>query len=122
MIQMTYREFVRHVRRAFGQLPANVRDLLENVDIVVEEWPGPDETALVGRYDTLFGLYQGLPLTERDGIGPLLPDRIVLYRQPILRACETREDAVREIRITLWHEIGHYLGMDEAHLDRLGYG
>ena len=122
MIQMTYREFVRHVRRAYAQLPSNVRRRLENVDIVVEEWPGPEEEALVGRYDTLFGLYQGLPLTERDGIGPLLPDRIVIYRQPILRACETRDDAVNEIRVTLWHEVGHYLGMDEAHLDRLGYG
>ena len=119
---MTYREFVRQVRRAYAQLPANVRRRLENVDIVVEEWPGPDETDMVGRYDTLFGLYQGLPLTERDGIGPLLPDRIVIYRQPILRACETRADAAREIRVTLWHEIGHYLGMSEADLHRLGYG
>ena len=122
MIQMTYREFVRHVRRAYGQLPAGVRRRLDNVDVVVEEWPSEDEAALVGRYDALFGLYQGLPLTERDGIGPLLPDRIVIYRQPILRACETREDAIHEIRVTLWHEVGHYLGMDEEHLHRLGYG
>ena len=122
MIPMTNREFVRHVRRAYSQLPAGVRGRLENVDIVVEEWPSEDEAELVGQYDTLFGLYQGLPLTERDGIGPLLPDRIVIYRQPILRACETRADAIHEIRVTLWHEVGHYLGMDEAHLDRLGYG
>ncbi len=119
---MTHREFVRHVRRAYGQLPAGVRHRLENVDIVVEEWPSEEDAELVGRYDALFGLYHGLPLTERDGIGPLLPDRIVIYRQPILRACETRADAIHEIRVTLWHEVGHYLGMDEAHLDRLGYG
>ena len=119
---MTYREFVRHVRRAYAQLPVGVRRRLENVDVVVEEWPSEDEAALVGRYDTLFGLYQGLPLTERDGIGPLLPDRIVIYRQPILRASETRSEAINEIRITLWHEVGHYLGMDEEHLHRLGYG
>ena len=122
MTPMTHREFVRHVRRAYGQLPAGVRHRLENVDIVVEEWPSEEDAELVGRYDALFGLYHGLPLTERDGIGPLLPDRIVIYRQPILRACENRADAIHEIRVTLWHEVGHYLGMDEAHLDRLGYG
>ena len=119
---MTYREFVRHVRRAYAQLPDNVRRRLENVDIVVEEWPGPDEAALVDEHDTLFGLYTGWPLTEREGIGGPMPDRIAIYRQPILRACETRADAVREIRVTLWHEVGHYLGMSEADLHRLGYG
>ena len=122
MTEMTYREFVRHVRRAYIQLPAGVRSRLDNVDVVVEEWPSEEEAGLVGRYDTLFGLYQGLPLTERDGIGPLLPDRIVIYRQPILRASESRSEAIEEIRVTLWHEVGHYLGMDEEHLHRLGYG
>lgn len=122
MIRMSYREFVRHVRGAYAQLPESVLRRLENVDIVVEEWPGPDEADLLGEHDTLFGLYSGLPLTERDGIGPPLPDRIVIYRRPILRACETRAEAAREIRVTLWHEIGHYLGMNEADLHRLGYG
>ena len=121
-MRMTYREFVRHVRRAYAQLPENVLRRLENVDIVVEEWPGPDEAELLEEHDTLFGLYQGWPLTEREGIGGPLPDRIVIYRQPILRASETRADAAREIRVTLWHEVGHYLGMSEADLHRLGYG
>ena len=104
MIRMTHREFVRLVRRAYSQLPGDLLRRLENVDIVVEEWPGPDEAELLGQNDTLFGLYHGWPLTERDGLGPVLPDRIVIYRQPILRACETRAEATREIRITLWHE------------------
>ena len=119
---MTYREFVRQVRRAYGLLPPEIHRRLENVDIVVEEWPGPDEADLLGENDTLFGLYQGWPLTERDGIGGPLPDRIVIYRQPILRACETRIEAAREIQITLWHEVGHFLGMNEDDLHRLGYG
>ena len=122
MIRMTHREFVRLVRQAYSRLPRDLHRRLENVDIVVEEWPGPDEAGLLGEHDTLFGLYQGWPLTERDGIGPALPDRIVIYRQPILRACETRAEAAREIRITLWHEVGHYLGMTEEDLHRLGYG
>ena len=123
MAEMSYREFVRQVRRAYARLPVGVRRRLENVDIVVEEWPNSEEAELTGGgYDSLFGLYSGWPLTERGGALPLLPDRIVIYRQPILRACATRADAVREIRVTLWHEIGHFLGMSEADLERLGYG
>ena len=119
---MTHREFVRVVRRAYSRVPVAMRRSLENVDIVVEEWPGPDEAALLDEEVGLFGLYTGWPLTEREGVGPSLPDRITIYRQPILRHCDTRAQAEREISITLWHEIGHYLGMSEDDLDRLGYG
>ena len=122
MIDIPNREFVRHVRRAYGQLPAEIVRRLDNVDIVVEEWPGPDEAGLAGEHGALFGMFQGWPLTERQGIGGPLPDRIAIYRQPILRSCETREEAIREIRITLWHEVGHFLGMNEDDLHRLGYG
>ena len=80
MIQMTRGAFERLVLRAYSQLPEGLLRRLENVDIVVEEWPGPDEAELLGEHDTLFGLYQGWPLTERDGIGPALPDRSVIYR------------------------------------------
>ncbi len=122
MIDVGYQEFVRLALRAYRQLPPAVTQALENVDVTVEDWPGPDELALVEDGQTLFGLYQGVPLTDREGGDPVLPDRITLYRQPILEACHTREDVVREIRITLWHEVGHYLGLDEADLHRLGYG
>ena len=119
---MTHRRFVQLVRRAYGQLPPGLLNSLENVDVVVEDWPSGDDEALAGEDGTLFGLYSGLPLTEREGGWPLLPDRIVVYRQPILRHCDSLEEAEREIRITLWHEVGHYLGMNEEDLHRLGYG
>jgi predicted Zn-dependent protease with MMP-like domain len=118
---MPRREFVRLVRQAYRQLPQPVKAALRNVDVVVEEWPGPEERSLAGE-GTLFGLYSGVPLVEREGGGPPLPDRIVLYRQPILRNCATRADVVREIHITLRHEVGHYLGLREDDLHRLGYG
>ena len=122
LVNVSYPEFVRLVRRAYHRLPSNVLDALENVDITVEEWPGPNEEELLEEGGTLLGLYYGVPLTDREGGAPVLPDRITLYRQPILENCETRRDVVREIRITLWHEVGHYLGMDEDDLHRLGYG
>jgi predicted Zn-dependent protease with MMP-like domain len=122
VVNVSYPEFVRLVRRAYRRLPSHVLDSLENVDITVEEWPGPNEAELLEDGGTLFGLYYGVPLTDREGGAPVLPDRITLYRQPILESCQTRRDVVREIRITLWHEVGHYLGMDEDDLHRLGYG
>ena len=122
MIKMTNREFVRLVRQAYGDIPLQVIKTLDNVDVVVEEWPGPEEEDMLGGDGTLFGLYTGVPLTEREGGDSMLPDRIAIYRQPILRNCSSRTEAEREIKITLWHEIGHYLGLSEDALHRLGYG
>ena len=122
MINMTNREFVRLVRQAYREMPDHVIQALDNVDVVVEEWPGPDEEALLGGEGTLFGLYSGVPLTDREGGEPMLPSRIAIYRQPILRSCSSRTEAEHEIKVTLWHEIGHYLGMSEDDLHRLGYG
>ncbi len=122
LVEMSYPEFVRLVRQAYRRLPPQVLAALENVDITVEEWPGPNEAELLEEGGTLFGLFYGVPLTGREGGVPVLPDRITIYRQPILETCPTRADVVREIRITLWHEVGHYLGLDEDGLHRLGYG
>lgn len=122
MIKMTNREFVRLVRQAYGDIPLQVIKTLDNVDVVVEEWPGPEEEDMLGGDGTLFGLYTGVPLTEREGGDSMLPDRIAIYRQPILRNCSSRTEAEREIKITLWHEIGHYLGLSEDALHKLGYG
>jgi predicted Zn-dependent protease with MMP-like domain len=119
---MTNREFVRLVRQAYGEIPADVLNALDNVDVAVEEWPGPDEEDLINGEGSLFGIYSGVPLTEREGGGLMYPDRIIIYRQPILRSCSSRTEAEREIKVTLWHEIGHYLGMSEDDLHRMGYG
>lgn len=122
MIQLSRRDFIELVQRAYQQLPPKVMEALDNVDISVEDRPGPEELELLGEEGTLFGLYTGVPLTERYGAYPVLPDRIILYRQPITRACSSTEEVVREIKVTLWHEVGHYLGLSEENLHRLGYG
>jgi predicted Zn-dependent protease with MMP-like domain len=122
MIHMSRREFIRLVRQAYRQVPPAMREAMHNVDIVVEERPRPEDLDLTGANGTLFGLYTGVPLPEREGGEPPLPDRIVIYRRPILETCPSRAEAVREIRVTLLHEVGHYLGMNEEDLDRLGYG
>ena len=122
MIRLSLREFNRLARREYRQLPLSMRQAIQNLEIAVAEWPGPEELDLLDGEETLFGLYRGVPLPEREGAPPLLPDQITLYRQPILRSCATRAEVEREIRITLWHEVGHYLGLSEEDLHRLGYG
>ena len=82
----------------------------------------PEDFDALSEEATLFGLYTGVPLTERAGYEPALPDRIIVFRRPILESCTTTEEVVQEIRITLWHEVGHFLGLDEDDLHRLGYG
>jgi predicted Zn-dependent protease with MMP-like domain len=122
LIHLSRREFVALVRQAYRRLPPNIQRALDNVDVSVEERPAPEELELLEEEGTLFGLYTGVPLTEREGMGSVLPDRIVIYRQPIMQSCSTAEEVIEEIRITLWHEVGHYLGISEANLHRLGYG
>jgi len=71
--------------------------------------------------DTLFGLYEGVPLTERSFDDVLLPDSITIFRRPLLEWAESEQEVVNEVRITVLHEIGHFFGMDEDRLDELGY-
>ena len=126
---VSQQEFEGLVQQAYWELPESVRDSLDNLDILVEDMPGPeaaDTDDLDGPDDhqhghTLLGLYVGVPLVDRYAADPMMPDRIYIYRLPILDICDTHEEVVREVRTTLLHEIGHYLGLSEHDLDRLGY-
>jgi len=100
--------------RACGQLPLIVQHHLQNVAITVE-----DEAleALSGRGGSPLGLYQGTPLGERGTAYSLvLPDKVTIYRRPLLRACHTRRQLRAEIGLTLLHEIGHHFGMEDNEL------
>ena len=124
-MRVTRKEFRRLVRRAVEDLPPYIQDAMDNVAILVEDEPGPDVLGPAGgdeSHGQLLGLYTGVPLPERDGGTPLLPDTITLFQRPIQSACDSKDDVVREVRTTLVHEVGHYLGMSEDDLERLGYG
>lgn len=125
-MQMRIEDFEQHVLSAYQRLPQWALDALDhgNIDIVVEDWPGPEsEGAFDPHHDdgALLGLYVGVPLIDRYGGDPVLPDCIYIYRRPILEVCDSYDTVVEEIRITLLHEIGHYLGLGEQDLERLGY-
>ncbi|HEV7515885.1 MAG TPA: metallopeptidase family protein [Thermoanaerobaculia bacterium] len=108
-------EFAALVEQALDGLPEEFAELLENVVVVVEEEPDPgDLEALdMDSEDELFGLYQGVPLSERGTSYLALPDRVEIYRGPILRACANRREVIREVRDTVIHELGHHFGLDE---------
>jgi predicted Zn-dependent protease with MMP-like domain len=109
---MTREEFEEHVRAALDDVPPELARALENVAVVVED-EHPDDP-------DLFGWYDGLgPTAERAGA---LPDRVVVYRLPLVESFPDPEDLRREIRITVLHEVGHFFGLDEDRIRELGYG
>ena len=122
---MERQEFETLVAEALDELPAQFVPYLENVEVVVEDEPSPallrDMGLLPGR-DTLFGLYQGVPLERRGfNFGNHLPDKITIYLWPLVRACRTPDRIRREVRRTVIHEIGHHFGFDDHELRREGY-
>ena len=119
MIRINRRAFQELVREALTDLPDEFARAMKNVAVVVEEEPTVEELESLGldpEQDDLFGLYQGVPLPERGPDAPVLPDRIAIYRLSILWACDTRAEAVAEVRTTVIHELGHYFGLDEDEL------
>ncbi len=112
------KEFDSLVEQALAAVPPKFRRYLDNVVVVVEEEPTDedyDETDTPDE-DELFGIFRGAPYFERDRSVSELPAQIALFRGPILRSCETRGEAVQEIRDTVVHELGHLLGLDDEEM------
>lgn len=120
---MTIEEIFDHYTdQALAQLPEPYRQQLDNVSVFVEDYPTRRQfQKLKLRHGhTLLGLYEGIPKTQRGnyGIGGPLPDRITLFRGPILARARTEDHLAKLIRDTLYHEIGHHFGMSEAEIRR----
>ena len=120
---MERRRFFSLVRRALAGLPPPYRDWLENIDVVVERRPSRRQLREAGLEadDLLFGLYEGVPLTERtSGYGLVLPDKITVFQEPLEAEFLDDEELIEEVRQTVLHELAHHFGMDDEHLERLG--
>jgi predicted Zn-dependent protease with MMP-like domain len=115
MIEIERSEFEGLVGDALDGLPPELAAVMDNVAVFVEDWsPG-------GR--RLLGLYEGVPLTQRTSAYVLAtPDRITIYRLPILAICRSREEVRRQVQVTVVHEVGHHFGIDDDRLGELGYG
>ena len=106
------------------ELPEPILNMMENVDVVIENRPTREqlEEAEVEPGGTLFGLYEGIPLTARDGGYFLVPpDKITIFKRPIELSCRTREEIAEQVRITVIHEVAHHFGIGEERLDELGW-
>jgi predicted Zn-dependent protease with MMP-like domain len=122
---MRRHEFEKLVLEALAKLPAEFQEHVRNLDVVVRWRPTLAERreASSRRGEDLFGLYLGIPLSERGGYYNMaLPDQIVIYQQAHERFCSSREEMVEEVRKTVLHELGHYLGIDEERLEELDLG
>jgi predicted Zn-dependent protease with MMP-like domain len=114
--------FDRLVAEAIASIPKPFRDAMHNIAIVVEDEPSPEllREMDIEPPDTLLGLYQGIPLTERSwDYGNALPDRILLFQKPIERESENEDDTVVAIGETLIHEVGHYFGLSEEEIEEI---
>jgi predicted Zn-dependent protease with MMP-like domain len=119
---MTRPEFEELVRQALDTLPRRFRKEMKNIAVVVEDEPSPEllREMEVPRGETLFGLYQGTPLTERPwDFGNALPDRITIFQGPIEDECATEDEAITAIGETVIHEVGHYFGLSEEELEEI---
>jgi predicted Zn-dependent protease with MMP-like domain len=115
-VQMDRERFEELVGDALDAVPAELLGLLDNVVILVEDDPPPGER-------NLLGVYEGYALTRRGwDYSGVLPDRIIIYRNPILRICDDEATVVEEVSVTVVHEIAHHFGIDDARLHALGWG
>src|SRR5206468_1692237 len=115
-------EFEQHVAEALASIPDRFRDAMKNIAIVVEDEPPAEllDEMEIEPPDTLLGLYQGTPLTERGwDYGNRLPDRVLIFQGPHERESEDEDDLIVCIAETLIHEIGHYFGLSEEEIEAI---
>jgi predicted Zn-dependent protease with MMP-like domain len=119
---MSADEFEAAVQDALDSIPERLAQAMDNVAVFIDDdyvpRPGEDPDTV------LLGLYEGVPLTERDSWWDAgsLPDRITIFREPILDICGSREDVIHEVAVTVVHEVAHHFGIDDERLHELGWG
>jgi predicted Zn-dependent protease with MMP-like domain len=122
---VNHQDIRKEVARLIDRLPRQFREQLRNIEFVVEDRPSRElllDEELDPEADTIYGLYQGVPLPERSSLDPpLLPDKITIFAEPLLQDFPDLDELREEIRLTVLHEIAHYFGMDEEELEDLGY-
>lgn len=114
-------QFERLVADALDSIPPELGEAMDNVAVVVEEWPTAAQ--LAGHAGTLLGLYEGVPLTRRGPVSysGVSPDRIIVFRGPLCSLAADEDDLRESVRTTVLHEVAHYFGIDDDRLEELGW-
>jgi len=122
---LEHKEIKKEVAQVLDRLPEEFRSRLHNVEIVIEQRPEKNQLVAMGldpQRDVLYGLYEGTPLPERSSVyPPILPDKITIFSEPLIRDYQDPAELRKQIGITLIHEIAHYFGIDEKEIEDLGY-
>jgi predicted Zn-dependent protease with MMP-like domain len=122
---LDHKELKKEVTQVLDRLPEEFRSRLHNVEIVIEKRPKKSQLKAMGldpQRDMLYGLYEGIPLTERSSVyPPVLPDKITIFSEPLTRNFQDPAELRKQIGVTLMHEIAHYFGIDEKKIEGLGY-
>jgi predicted Zn-dependent protease with MMP-like domain len=121
MVQISDEDFQRLINLSMEELPGDHAKNIKNIAILYEEEPTAEQRMSTGlRPDqTLLGLYQGTPLSQRQGMTHLMPDRITLFKGPLTRQARSSDELKEQIKHTLWHEIAHYYGLDHDRIHEL---
>lgn len=122
-MRLTEDEFEQLVVDVLDSLPESLLNVFDNVDVVIEPRPTREQLKNMGiTHGTLFGLYEGVPLTMRDsGYSIVAPDKITIFQRVIENACSSRDQIADQVRTTVIHEVAHHFGIGEEKLDELGW-
>ena len=122
MVQVTDEEFEQIVRQAVDDIPERYGSHIKNLAFVVEEEPSDEQRRRLKlhKHTVLFGLYEGIPLTERGAnYNLVLPDKITIFKKSIEAICSTAEQVEIQVRQTIWHEVAHYYGLGHSRINEL---
>jgi predicted Zn-dependent protease with MMP-like domain len=121
MLKISDQEFEELVSEGIDAIPQLYQKHLQNVAFLIEDLPTQEQRIRLNLYpnETLFGLYEGVPLPRRNGTTKLLPDKITLFKYPALAVAQTKEELKEHLRHTIWHEVAHYYGLDHKRIHEL---
>ncbi|GAC1501193.1 MAG: metallopeptidase family protein [Candidatus Saccharimonadales bacterium] len=121
MIEVSDDQFQDLINQALIELPGDHADSIANIAIIYEDLPSEQQrqTLKLRHNQTLLGLYEGLPLPQRQGLTRLLPDKITLFKIPLQNHANNTDELKEQIKHTLWHEIAHYYGLDHDKISSL---
>jgi predicted Zn-dependent protease with MMP-like domain len=120
-MELSEQEFEKYLTEAIDAIPKLYSEHLQNIAFILEDYPSQEQRLKLNLYpnETLFGLYEGVPLPSRGGGLKLLPDKITIFKYPLLAASRSREELRKNIGHTVWHEVAHYYGLDHKKIHEL---